>query len=194
MKKETEPIPQIEGYVPVQRTISILAANIWALVLIALAYVPGWLAMGKPSLHTLYQVDEPTHTLVNLLWLSLMLVGGIVIHELVHGLTWTLLLRKGFSHLSFGMISGAAYCHIDVPMSKRHYVIGALMPLLLVGVVPWVAGIAAGSLLWMFVGSIFIGGASGDLMIVHALRHDPPDAMVYDHPTVGGCYVYQPNT
>lgn len=193
MKKEAEPIPQLEGYGPVPRTISILAANIWALVLIAVAYVLGWLAMGKPSLHTLYQVDEPTHTLVNLLWLSLMLVGGIVIHELVHGLTWTLLLRKGFSHLSFGMISGAAYCHIDVPMSKRHYVIGALMPLLLVGVVPWVAGIAAGSLLWMFVGSIFIGGAMGDLMIVHALRHDPPDVMVYDHPTVGGCYVYQPN-
>lgn len=181
--KKEEPLPQVEGYVTEKKTISILWANLLAVVLFAVVAVAGWAIM--------YSLWDNLHFggIDSLIFL-VGIVLGLVVHELVHGVTWLLLLKKGFSHLSFGLMTGAVYCHIDVPMDKRKYVIGALMPLLLVGVVPWVAAILSGSLTWMLVGAVMISGAIGDIMIVWTLRSEPASTLVYDHPSEVGCYVY----
>lgn len=181
--KKEEPLPQVEGYVAEKKTISILWANLLAVVLFAVVAVAGWAIM--------YSLWDNLHFggIDSLIFL-VGIVLGLVVHELVHGVTWLLLLKKGFSHLSFGLMTGAVYCHIDVPMDKRKYVIGALMPLLLVGVVPWVAAILSGSLTWMLVGAVMISGAIGDIMIVWTLRSEPASTLVYDHPSEAGCYVY----
>lgn len=183
-KKAEEPLPQIEGFEPVQRTISILAANIWAIVVMVVVVGVGLMAVR--GLHA-----GASFSKYDFLWIGPMLLAGIVVHELIHGITWILLIKERFSHLSFGTMTGAVYCHIDVPMTKRNYVIGALMPGLLTGVVPWLAGIAAGSLLWTLFGALMIGAAMGDIMIVWAIRKETPDTLVYDHPSLGGCYVYR---
>ena len=182
--KKEEPLPQIEGYEPEQRTISMLAANVWAMVVMVVAGGVGW---------WLIKWIHPDAALaaVDMLWFIAMFCVGIVVHELIHGLTWIALVKESFSHLSFGTMPGGVYCHIDVPMSKRKYVIGALMPGLLTGVVPWLAGIAAGSLLWTLLGAVMIGAAMGDIMIVWCIRKEPSDTLVYDHPSLGGCYVYR---
>lgn len=181
--KKEEPLPQVEGYVAEKKMISILWANLLAVVLFAVVAVAGWAIM--------YSLWDNLHFggIDSLIFL-VGIVLGLVVHELVHGVTWLLLLKKGFSHLSFGLMTGAVYCHIDVPMDKRKYVIGALMPLLLVGVVPWVAAILSGSLTWMLVGAVMISGAIGDIMIVWTLRSEPASTLVYDHPSEVGCYVY----
>lgn len=182
--KKEEPLPQVEGYVAEKKTISILWANLLAVVLFAVVAVAGWAIMY-------YSLWDNLHFggIDSLIFL-VGIVLGLVVHELVHGVTWLLLLKKSFSHLSFGLMTGAVYCHIDVPMDKRKYVIGALMPLLLVGVVPWVAAILSGSLTWMLVGAVMISGAIGDIMIVWTLRSEPASTLVYDHPSEIGCYVY----
>ena len=118
-------------------------------------------------------------------------IVGIVVHELIHGITWMLATHKGFSHLSFGVIKMSPYCHIDVPMPKRQYVAGALMPLLLLGVLPTLVALAIGNYFWLLVGIIFITAAAGDIMIVWAIRKEPATALVYDHPSEAGCYVYR---
>ena len=38
----------------------------------------------------------------------------------------------------------------------------------------------------------FIGCAMGDVLIVWAIRKEPPDTLVYDHPSEPGCIVYHP--
>lgn len=180
----TETLPEVEGYRPVKKTISILIANVWAMLLMAVSGLAGWEAINLlwPS---------AGYAPLDIIWFILLIVVALVVHELVHGVTWLLLLKKGFRHLRFGVMTGAVYCHIDVPMVKRQYVVGALMPLLLVGVLPWLAGIATGSVLWMALGAIMIGGAAGDLMIVWTIRKEPSDTLVYDHPSEAGCYVYR---
>ena len=47
--------------------------------------------------------------------------------------------------------------------------------------------------LWtlLALGIVFIVSAAGDIMIVWAIRKDPSDALVYDHPSEAGCYVYR---
>jgi len=185
MKKHEE-LPQIEGYVPEKKTISILWANLLSLVLLVVSLGMGLILMY--ALHHEIAVDKFSHVFLQA---CVMMLIGIVVHELIHGVTWMLLVGKGFRHLSFGFMVGAVYCHIDVPMRKRQYVIGALMPLLLLGVIPWAAGIVAGSMLWMLFGAFLITGAMGDIMIVWVIRKEPAESLVYDHPSEAGCYVYR---
>jgi hypothetical protein len=183
-KSAPEEIPQLEGYSTEKRTVSILAANIWALVVLA--------AMGIVGFVLIYRFYSP-------LSFSLLLGGplilafllGIVVHELIHGFTWMWATHSGFKHLRFGLMTGAVYCHIDVPMRKRAYVAGALMPLILLGLLPYLVSIFIGSLWLMLFGTLLSSAAMGDVMIVWVIRHESPDTLVYDHPSEAGCLVYR---
>lgn len=183
--KKAEPIPEIEGYEAETKTISILKANIIS--------IPFMLVVAGLSGFVYYAVwhSFEWNRVVDSLWLLVAIVVGIVVHELIHGFSWMAVARQSFKHLSFGTMAGAVYCHIDVPMSKGHYVTGALMPLLLVGIVPTVLAIVFGSVFWLVFGVIFIVSAIGDIMIVWAIRREPRDVLVYDHPSEGGCVVYR---
>ena len=185
-KKSVEPIPEMEGYATELRTIGMLKANVVALVVLGLFCLLGvagmyavWggISFGRPWSSMLFCIG---------------IFAGVAVHELIHGFTWMWATRSGFSHLRFGLLRGGAYCHIDVPMSKRKYVVGALMPLLLLGVVPFLLSFATHSLWLMLFGAIFIGCAMGDVLIVWAIRKEPPDTLVYDHPSEPGCIVYHP--
>ncbi len=171
----------VEGYEAVKTTISMMTANLLAIGFLVVFGALCWWVFGM-----IWGGEEWRFSF----WLVVPLVAGIVVHELVHGITWLLLLRKGFRHLGFGFLPGGVYCHIDVPMVKRDYVIGALMPLFLVGVVPLVVSFFVGSYLWLFLGIIMVVSALGDIMIVWAIRKEPADALIYDHPSEAGCYVY----
>lgn len=183
-KSAPEEIPQLEGYSTEKRTVSILAANIWALVVLA--------AMGIVGFVLIYRFYAP-------LRFSLLLGGplilafllGIVVHELIHGFTWMWATHSGFKHLRFGLMTGAVYCHIDVPMRKRAYVAGALMPLILLGLLPYMVSFFIGSLWLMLFGTMLSAAAMGDVMIVWVIRHESPDTLVYDHPSEAGCLVYR---
>ena len=185
-KKTVESIPEMEGYATELRTIGMLKANVVALVVLGLFCLLGvagmyaiWggISFGRPWSSMLFCIG---------------IFAGVAVHELIHGFTWMWATRSGFSHLRFGLLRGGVYCHIDVPMSKRKYVVGALMPLLLLGVVPFLLSFATNSLWLMLFGAIFIGCAMGDVLIVWAIRKEPPDTLVYDHPSEPGCIVYHP--
>ena len=185
-RKTVETIPEIEGYNIELRTIGMLKANIVAIVVMALLGVLGLMAMY--AIWGDFSLGNPWNGMLFIIgfWV------GVAVHELIHGFTWMWVTHSSFSHLRFGLLRGGVYCHIDVPMSKRKYVVGALMPLMLVGVVPFLLSFATNSLWLMLFGAIFIGCAMGDVLIVWAIRKEPPDTLVYDHPSEPGCIVYHP--
>lgn len=185
-KKTVEAIPEIAGYETEMKTISMLKANIVALIVMAAAGLLGLVVMY--AIWGGISVGRPWSAPLFLVFI----VVGIVVHELIHGFTWMYVTRSGFRHLRFGMLPGGVYCHIDVPMSKRKYVIGALMPLWLMSVVPFLLSFVTHSLWLMLFGAIFISAAMGDVMIVWAIRKEPHDTLVYDHPSEPGCLVYHP--
>lgn len=180
-----EEMPLVEGYVAEKRTISLLWANILSIGIIVVL-----LAVGIFLMHILWPDTQFIIPQSRLLILLILIVVGIVVHELIHGITWIIATHKDFSHLSFGIMKMSPYCHIDVPMQKRQYVVGALMPMLLLGVLPAILALAIGSWFWLLIGILFITAAAGDLMIVWVIRKEPNDTLVYDHPSEGGCYVY----
>ena len=67
------------------------------------------------------------------------IVIGIFVHEFIHGLTWALAAKIGFANIKFGfqLKTLTPYAHCKLPMKTNAYRIGAAMPLLIVGILPY---------------------------------------------------------
>lgn len=123
----------------------------------------------------------------------IVLIVGVIVHELIHGLTWGLYAKSKFKSISFGVMWKmlTPYCHCSEPLKVPHYAVGALMPLITLGLIPAVVAICLGSLFWLNMSIIFIAAAAGDIMIVWKLRKENRNNMILDHPTEAGYLVYE---
>lgn len=120
------------------------------------------------------------------------IVIGVPLHEFIHGLTWVLFSKQTFNEIKFGFQwkSLAPYAHLKVPVKARAYRAGAVMPALLLGLLPYLIGLAMGRGWFAAFGLFYVLAAGGDLVVLWLLRKVDPGALVEDHPSRAGCYVY----
>lgn len=188
--------------------ISIGAANVWSVVVMALAAVAGlpyfWFmakALGYDAGTILKHTSFAAANSANAWWMPLawcvafiaVLALGIVVHELIHGITWGRYCKQGRKSITFGVKwkQLMPYCHCSEPLKKRDYLTGVLMPFLVVGILPLLASPLLGCLDMCLLGIIFIASAAGDLMIAWRLRKENPTNTILDHPTEPGYLVYE---
>lgn len=182
-----------QGYKRTDLTIGIVKANLVTLLIAIPVVAVGLLLFAwKNPMATLTPVPQRA-----LLFLVLILVL-IVVHELIHGLTWSLFTERHFKDIEFGFMKEylTPYCTCLVPLSKKHYILGALMPGLLLGVVPTALGILLGSPLLFWTGIVMLLSAGGDLMIVMKLlafkkQNESTEVLIYDHPTQAGSVIFE---
>lgn len=119
------------------------------------------------------------------------MLAGIVVHELIHGLTWACYAKNGWKSISFGVIWKmlTPYCHCNEPMRISGYMMGAMMPCVVLGVVPAIVALFVGDLTLLVFGIIFIATSSGDIWIAWLLTKENPQSLVLDHPTEAGFYI-----
>jgi hypothetical protein len=132
------------------------------------------------------------------LLLVVLILVLIVVHELIHGITWSMFTERHFKDIEFGFMKEyfTPYCTCLVPLSKKHYILGALMPGLLLGFIPTALGILLGSSLLFWIGIVMLLSAGGDLMIVMKLlafkkQNDSTEVLIYDHPTQAGSVIFE---
>lgn len=120
-------------------------------------------------------------------------IMGIVLHELIHGITWAIFLKDGFKSIKFGIIKEhlTPYCHSKRPMKIKHYILGGIMPSILLGIVPAVMGIVFGNIWVTLFGILFTIASIGDFMVVQLLIEENMNDYAQDHPSEAGCYVYR---
>lgn len=122
---------------------------------------------------------------------------GIVIHELIHGLTWSFFFftNKGFKSIKFGVLwkQLTPYCHCKAPLKVKHYMLGAIMPAIILGLIPAVYAILFGNFSLLVFGTFFTIAASGDILIVYLMRKENLESFVQDHPSECGYFVYEKN-
>jgi putative zincin peptidase len=123
--------------------------------------------------------------------LLLAVLPGIAAHELIHAVAWALAARRPLRAIEVGVRwrSLAPYAHPREPMPARAYRVGAVMPLLLLGVAPSLAAIAAGAPRLMAWGLFFVFTAGGDMIVLWLIRRVAAGTLVEDHPTRVGCLV-----
>jgi hypothetical protein len=117
---------------------------------------------------------------------------GIVLHEVLHGVTWALAGRRPFSSIRFGfnVATLTPYAHFTEPLPANTYRLGAAMPGLALGVLPLSIALTTGNGWLAGFGTLFLVAAGGDILILWMLRHVPASSTIQDHPSQPGCIVY----
>lgn len=179
------------GYRREELTVSIVRANVFAVVLLIPLLVLGFgLFLLKND-----SVSLPSGPMGTLL-LFLLFFVLIVVHELIHGMSWAIFTEHHWKDISFGFMKQylTPYCSCAVPLKKGQYIFGALMPLLVLGFVPMLVGILTGSLLTLLLGVMLADGAAGDILIVWKIlryRSAAKEVVYIDHPTQAGGVIFE---
>lgn len=123
----------------------------------------------------------------------LVMILGIVVHELIHGIIWARYAEKGFKSIKFGVLWKmlTPYCHCKEPLLVKHYILGAIMPAIILGLIPAIYSIIMGNIGLLLFGVFFTMTACGDFLVINVLRKEKMDSLVQDHPSEVGCYIYR---
>lgn len=120
-------------------------------------------------------------------------VVAVILHEGLHALGWMLFGRVPPQQIAFGVDRAtlSPYAHVKGPMRATPYRIGALLPLIVLGILPWLWGMATGEGAAVLFAGLMLSAAVGDIYVVWVIREVPGGVLVMDHPTRAGCYVQE---
>lgn len=139
---------------------------------------------------------EGLRTTWNFAFLVVMVLLGVVAHELLHGLAWVIFGRKPFSAINFGFQwkTLTPYAHLTEPVEVNPYRIGAFMPGFILGILIYILSLiwGDGNLFWFSL--IHTSASGGDWLILWLIRKVKSGTLVEDHPTNAGCYVIEPES
>lgn len=186
-----------KGYEVQDLTIGIVYANVMAVVLtlpIIFCLAALYYFCNQDFFERMESVPAEK-VLVTLILFWVLLLVLIVVHELIHGITWSLFAKKRWKSISFGFIAQymTPYCTCDEALRKGQYVAGALMPTIMLGIVPAVISIITGSIFLFGIGAFMLMSGGGDLTIVLKLmrfRTKGKEVLYLDHPYQAGLVAF----
>lgn len=134
-----------------------------------------------------------------LLYLSFFIflsMAEMAIHEGIHGLTWGLLSPDGFSTIEFGLIKEymTPYCYCGTPLTRGQYILGSMMPTLVLGFMQGGVAILTGNLLILVLAVFLMIGGGGDFLIDGMLlryKKKKETLILMDHPTELGFVAFE---
>lgn len=180
-----------KGYSRKDITISLVAANVLAIVVM----LPFILLMGG-----FYYWINSDLKMVSGNGDVLIILGGmlicLVIHEVIHGITWSRFTPNGMKDIDFGFVisSFTPYCTCSQPLLRWQYIVGLVMPTLILGfgLTIFAAFTHMGILLGL--AEVMILGGGGDFIILLKMvlhKSDSKDILYYDHPYECGFVTFE---
>lgn len=175
-------------------------ANLRALVfLVPLIFILGipyyflWQEQFTKSELTRYVHIKEAWSLLDWAIILIVIMAGIVAHEILHGIGWSFYTKKGWKSIKFGIMWSflTPYCHCTEPLIMGHYRTGSILPALVLGLFPSLIAMLTGNLILMTFGFFFTFAAGGDFLILWLIRKESSNALVLDHPDKIGCVVFE---
>jgi len=120
----------------------------------------------------------------------LSILAGIIIHELLHGMIFSLFAKNGFKDVKFGfnLKVFAPYAHCKVPLKRNQYILAVITPGLILGILPSIIFFICKDIIWFSWSMLFVVTAIGDFMIFFKLIFINKTFKVKDHPTKVGFF------
>ena len=189
---------ELENYKKEKLTIDLVWANVFGiLILIPIGLLFGlpFYFIWKPQLDIKQYLDStgPLGAGLGFLLIFGILILGIVLHELIHGIIWAKFAKEGFKSIKFGVLWEmlTPYCHCKEALNVRQYIIGAIAPAIILGIIPSIIAIMTGNLGLLIFGMLFTMAAGGDFLIINLIRKESSSDLVQDHPSEAGCFIYR---
>jgi hypothetical protein len=125
----------------------------------------------------------------NFIWLT---IGGIILHEGLHGLICGIFAPSKFRAIKFGFNKDllAPYTHCKEPLKGWQFTLGLLTPGILLGIIPCLISLLPVFSGFFIVGLLFTWSAIGDFAIFWAIRNKIKGTVIEDDPNNAGCIVY----
>ena len=179
-----------KGYRKTELTVGLKRANSTALVVFLPFGILFFLFFVRNSMASFHA------TIGSFLILIVAFLVLTVVHELLHGIVWGIFAEHRFRDIEFGYVkeSFTPYCTCKAPLRKAPYLVGALAPFVILGLIPCVIAVFNGSFLLLILGLCMIAGAGGDILIALKLlkyRSRAKETLYYDHPTKPGSVVFE---
>jgi len=180
-------------------TLSAGQANLYSLIflfplilLIAIPYYYLWPEQFTNDKIMGYLEAREMLTVFDISIFLLIVIAGIIIHELLHGIGWSFFAKLGWKSISFGIVWKylTPYCHCSEPLRLKSYRIGSILPAIVLGFLPSAIAIVYGNILLLVFGFFFTFSAGGDFLILWLLRKEKSADLVQDHPDKIGCIIY----
>lgn len=168
-------------------SISMARAN----VIVLFIMIPA--AILQIAIFSFVHGTEKMNSTSNFLLLFVFMTLGVVVHELIHGITWMVFGRKPLSAIKFGfqVKSLTPYAHLKEPVEVNAYRIGAFMPGLILGIMVYVFSLLLGDTNLFWFSLIHTSASGGDWLILWLIRDVKAGTLVEDHPSNAGCYVIE---
>ncbi|MBQ2283141.1 MAG: DUF3267 domain-containing protein [Agathobacter sp.] len=182
---------QAQGYQSKELTVGIVFANVMAFILGAPFLI------GFSIWFFIYNGGViPTLSLLETAIFGISMFALIFVHEGIHGLCWGTFAKEHFKSISFGFAKEylTPYCTCKDPLKKWQYIVGAMMPTILLGILPSVISVYAGSGLLLYIGIIMIIAGGGDMLVSLKLlfhRSAGREAIYVDHPYLCGLISFE---
>lgn len=179
------------GYTEKDLTISVAYANVMAFVL----GLPIIIVLGVLFFNNNFR-ESFTFTMSECVIFLVVLAVLIVVHELIHGAFWAIFAKNHLKSIEFGFMVQylTPYCCCKEVLTRGQYIIGGIMPTVLLGVVPAVIAIFSGSSLLFAIGCLMILAGGGDLTILLKIlmyRSEKEEILYMDHPYECGLVVFE---
>lgn len=132
---------------------------------------------------SLFEVEDEFYyrmTFIKLIVLCVSMVVYLLLHELVHGITMKLF---GAKKIKYGFTGLYAYAGCDEYFAKAPYIVIALAPIVIWGIVLFVINcLVPSGWFWIvyFIQIMNISGAAGDLYVTFKFSGFPNDILVKD--------------
>lgn len=183
-----------DGYKAHDLTTSVVKANIMAILMVSpfvLIFSILYIVVNKATVADL--VYGAIH-FESFLSLVLVLVGLFllsIVHELIHGVSRAAFAKNGWKTISFGFIKKyfTPYCTCNEPLTKFGYIVGAMMPAIVLGFIPAIVAIAIGDTRIFYMAMLMILAGGGDMFTTYLLinfRTKGKKSTYIDHPYLVG--------
>lgn len=132
---------------------------------------------------------------INVLLFFTIFLIFVFVHELIHGLCWSCFLKNHFLDINFGISWKhlTPYCSTKQPLKKYQYILGAVMPTIILGIIPFLLSLKLNSIfLYFFSIGMILGGIGDCLVSTKVLIHKTKskNSLYLDHPGKCGCVVF----
>lgn len=113
------------------------------------------------------------------IWLYILI--GFAVNLLLHALFFGIFSPRGFRSISFVKHKGGIrFCHCNEPIRMWQYRTTCFSPILLLGILPLLFGMAAGNYYFTLFGTLLLIASMDDICILWKLRSFGKDAFIND--------------
>jgi len=193
-----------ENYIQEKITINVIWANVFGVIVLIVALALfGTLFAFLWNQKFVQEINlfiisggNILQSLINFFIYMLLFIIGIILHEGIHGLFFALYSKNKFKSIKFGIMPKeklfTPYCHCSEILRINYYRIAAIMPTIILGMLPVGISLIIGNVALLFFGTIFICAGCGDILMIMKLLKEKNNVLIYDLPDEAGFIIYRP--